>query len=171
MYSKGNQLALIVEANVEDDNRTIRIVTTHLKASKDESGEAVRLHQATELVDHLQRLDRRPTLLAADLNATPTATEGSLYDSTVYPYVAQTYRSSYARVLSRELPYSTWKSRHGRGVVKHTIDYIWYSPPDWRVEAVLDTPSEIDASLLPSYRYGSDHLALVADLSLVERSS
>lgn len=85
--------------------------------------------------------------------------------------------------------WTTWKSRLSKGVekiAKHCIDYIMYQPPsDARVVSekniqkknigiiaknVLDlfADDEISQELLPNAIYPSDHLAIAADLQIVE---
>ena len=64
--------------------------------------------------------------------------------------------------------------RHKEHISKHAVDYIFYSPlrvdhPGFRALSVIDMYDEEDVGrrLLPSSRYPSDHIAIVADLELL----
>jgi len=138
-------------------------------------------------------------ILTGDLNASPTSCStgyGALAYETVkaHPFG---YRSvlnddkpvaSSRSVLGGKSPLSnegkgvwtTWKARNKQGresVVKHCIDYILYVPPATGrstgvvAQSVLDIYSDeyIGADLLPSALYPSDHLAIAADLRVIEK--
>ena len=64
--------------------------------------------------------------------------------------------------------------KHKEHISKHAVDYIFYSPlrvdhPGFRALSVIDMYDEEDVGrrLLPSSRYPSDHIAIVADLELL----
>ena len=123
-------------------------------------------------------------IFTGDLNATPFSED---YPNLTYTVIKQQrngmYRSIYnddfSTVKSGEPVWSTWKARNrGEGVekvVKHCIDYIFYMQNftadgiGVTPRAVLDVIEEknMDAELLPGPNYPSDHLAMVADFSIV----
>ena len=76
--------------------------------------------------------------------------------------------SAYKDVLNQEAEYTTWKFRED-GEHIQTLDYIFYSPDQIRVDAVLDMPTgeQIGEHRLPNLSYASDHFSLVADLRLI----
>jgi len=71
--------------------------------------------------------------------------------------------------LDEDMIWTTWKTRRKKGVeqvVKHCIDYIFYSSPNIQAVSVLGLfeGKDIAPELFPSESYPSDHIALVADL-------
>ena len=76
--------------------------------------------------------------------------------------------SAYKDVLNREVEYTTWKFRDD-GEHIQTLDYIFYSPDQMKVDSVLQMPTgeQIGENRLPSFNYASDHFSLLADLRLI----
>ena len=76
--------------------------------------------------------------------------------------------SAYNEILNKEPDYTTWKYRED-GEHIQTLDYIFYSPEQFRVDAVLEMPTgeQIGENRLPSLSYASDHFSLVTDLRLM----
>ena len=76
--------------------------------------------------------------------------------------------SAYKDVLEHEPNYTTWKFRED-GEHIQTLDYIFYTPDQLCVEAVLDMPTgeQIGENRLPNLAFASDHFSLVADLRLI----
>ena len=76
--------------------------------------------------------------------------------------------SAYNEILNNEPDYTTWKFRED-GEHIQTLDYIFYSPDQIRVDAVLEMPTgeQIGENRLPSLSYASDHFSLVTDLRLM----
>jgi len=177
-----NQLALVGTFSLRQDSQPpsqrrmdFRIAVTHLTAAKSAEVEAMRAEQCRQLLDFLNKSDtadaRRPTIVAADLNAAPS--RGHLaYDSMAYPTMRAALDSAYERVLKAEPEWTTWKTRKGfkAGEVQHTIDYIFVTP-EIQVGRVLLPPEEIGEGRLPCARYPSDHIALAAELYLPRISS
>lgn len=161
-FKNQNQISLI--GVFEWNSKQMIVATTHLKAQKDQNGESIRVAETQELLAYLEsKYATLPIIIAADLNATPTPS--SDYPSLVYPIFQQNqYQSAYATILGQELSYSTWKSRYGQDPIKHTIDYIWCNR-EWQIHGCLDVPQVLDQQLIPSYRYGSDHFALLTEIS------
>lgn len=76
--------------------------------------------------------------------------------------------SAYVDSYNKEPDYTTWKIRED-GEHIQTLDYVFYTPDQLKVEAVLDMPTgeQIGENRLPSLNYASDHFSLVADFKLV----
>ena len=49
---------------------------------------------------------------------------------------------------------------------KDTIDFIFFDPKTLRSEAVLDLPKDLGEGLLPNMVFPSDHMSMVAKLSM-----
>ena len=75
--------------------------------------------------------------------------------------------SAYKDLKNQENEYTTWKFRED-GEHIQTLDYVFYSPEQMKVESVLEMPTgaQIGENRLPSFSYASDHFSLVADLKL-----
>ncbi|KAG5845298.1 hypothetical protein ANANG_G00137320 [Anguilla anguilla] len=134
-----NQVAIVQTLRCRATGRPLRAAVTHLKAR---SG---------------------PLLVCGDFNAEPGEDVYRLFSTS-----GLGLDSAYKRLSAdgrSEPPYTTWKIRPS-GESRHTLDYIWYSRRDLRVDSVLDLPSEeqIGPGRLPSYSYPSDHLSLVCDV-------
>ena len=148
------------------------VAVTHLKASKNAEGEAIRTVQLSELFDRVAAARAGlPCLIALDMNAAPASSACAPYAPSAYPTAlahALGVHSTYATALGAEPAYTTWKIRVGdfkSGEAKHTIDYI-FATTDIAVERVLRMPAEGDvvATRLPGWEYPSDHIALYAAL-------
>lgn len=168
-----NQVALALR--LEDrlaDGKSIAVATTHLKARQGALLSTLRNEQGKDLMAWLERSmngDGGPTpiLLTGDFNADP--------NEPVYATVTSGVKSSSLPRLSSAYPhgaeaeddddFTTWKIRE-TGEQKYVLDYIFHSE-GLEVEAVLQMPSEADVgpARLPSLRFPSDHLSLVADFS------
>jgi hypothetical protein len=63
--------------------------------------------------------------------------------------------------------YTTWKVRAGKEA-KHTIDYIFYRSAQFKVLSFVEMPAEtdIEPNRLPSFKYPSDHMALIGTLAV-----
>ena len=68
----------------------------------------------------------------------------------------------------KSLEYTTWKIRD-TGEQKHILDYILHTPGQIQTLRTLNVPdgNELGAGKLPSTRFVSDHMSLVADISLI----
>merc|ERR1719245_1559649 len=101
------------------------------------------------------------------MNAAPESGKTADYPSEAYPAAINHLigmKSTYHQALGREPVYTTWK-RRGDMEYKHTIDYILISGA-FRVVRVLAPPdeSDVEPERFPSWKYPSDHVALVAEL-------
>ena len=87
---------------------------------------------------------------------------------TFFCFLFSSLSSAYKDVLNREVEYTTWKFRDD-GEHIQTLDYIFYSPDQMKVDSVLQMPTgeQIGENRLPSFNYASDHFSLLADLRLI----
>ena len=77
--------------------------------------------------------------------------------------------SAYYDLKNKENDYTTWTIRED-GEHIQTLDYIFYTPEQMKVESILEMPSgaQIGENRLPNLAYASDHFSLVADLKLID---
>jgi len=169
-YHRKNQLAIGWELRSRSvPSLRLVAVVTHLKAEKSSAGESVRAQEVEELLSWLKLSfgETLPIVMGCDLNATPP-TQSQLYPSQAYKlFQPQIWKSAYCEVVGGQEPaYTTWKIRPGKES-KHAIDYIFYTKRDFDVLRVLSIPEddEVDYCRFPSFRYASDHVALVAELA------
>jgi len=82
--------------------------------------------------------------------------------------------SAYNDVLGKEPEYTTWKLRGNAAnpskplEKKDTIDFIFFDPKTLCSKAVLEVPSakDLGKGLLPNMIFPSDHMSMVAKLSM-----
>lgn len=177
--SKSNQVAILATLRVKGATPIVAAVT-HLAAAKTAEGERVRAQQMQELLRALARRER-PCIVGLDMNATP---DSHTYAAQAYPLAISKnvttgegkdpLRSAYAEVMGAEPRWTTWKKRSGNGKtgeVSHTIDYILISK---QIECtrVLAPPADVDVvpERLPGWSYPSDHVALLAELVIPEKT-
>lgn len=175
---KSNQVAILATLQVCGAVPVVAAVT-HLSAAKTALGEEARSHQMNELLEHLETF-QLPCIVGLDMNAEPANVCGASYPAKAYPLATTKHlcihgtkaplRSAYALAMGKEPNWTTWKRRQGRGKqgeVSHTIDYVLISH-DIRCSRVLLPPADADIvdSRLPGWSYPSDHVALLAELSL-----
>ena len=67
-----------------------------------------------------------------------------------------------------KIDYTTWKIRQS-GEQKHVLDYILHTPGQLETVRTLEIPDgdQIGEARLPSAQFASDHMSLVADISLL----
>ncbi|KAJ3002150.1 UNVERIFIED_CONTAM: hypothetical protein HDU68_006431, partial [Siphonaria sp. JEL0065] len=166
-----NQVAILADLVHVDSGRRLVVVVTHLKAEKSALGESIRLQEAQSLLKELStefQDDRDfPIVIGADLNATPTSQE---YAAQVYPFIEQHplgLKSAYVngKGAEGEPEYTTWKVRKGKES-KHVIDYVFYRGA-LEVVSVLNMPEDVDEDRIPSFRYPSDHFALIVEFEWI----
>ena len=105
--------------------------------------------------------ESRPIILTGDFNAEP--------DEPVYTTMTEDEEMPLVTAYGLEESqsnFTTWKIRE-TGEEKKILDYIFHSP-DLMTLFTLETPTEdqIGEDRLPSLGFASDHLSLVADISL-----
>jgi len=154
-----NQVALILVAELKDVFAgyvpPIVIGTTHLKATKTEAGERFRQREALQFLDSVSKVcdalianERPPALiLTGDFNSMPILRK---YEPLTYRSIKQ-HPLGLRSVLNDDVGstgtsdgevYTTWKARKKGGeesIVKHCIDYIFYSPFRGRDSRLFET--------------------------------
>ena len=143
------------------------VATTHLKAKFGDLRASFRHEQSKDILKWLEAIrGGRPIILAGDLNGLPSESFFStLTSDRDVPLV-----SSYG-VREEEdmvMDYTTWKVRE-TGEQKHILDYILHTPGQLETLRTLNVPDEatVGEDRLPSLRFSSDHMSLVADISLI----
>ncbi|KAJ8269477.1 hypothetical protein COCON_G00120840 [Conger conger] len=167
--AKTNQVAIVQTLRCRATGRPLRAAVTHLKARS--GWERLRSAQGSDLLRSLggeEGNSDAPLVVCGDFNAEPGEDVYRLFSTS-----SLGLDSAYKRLSSdgsSEPPYTTWKIRPS-GESRHTLDYIWYSHQDLRVDAVLDLPTDeqIGPGRLPSYSYPSDHLSLVCDIRFQDK--
>ena len=158
--SETNQVVLALILQHRQTGRQLCAVTTHLKARKGGLLANIREQQGEDLMAWLEEVsDGRSLILTGDFNAEPS--------EPVYQTVTKNKEIKLDSAYDNSsLDYTSWKIRD-TGEEKQVLDYIFHSP-DLRTLRTLDVPSEEDLGeeRLPSLAYASDHLSLVADISL-----
>ncbi|XP_067644369.1 nocturnin isoform X2 [Eurosta solidaginis] len=78
--------------------------------------------------------------------------------------------SNVIKSIQREPPYTTWKIRED-GEECHTIDYVFYSPDQFKIRNCLEFPQddEVGKNRTPSFQYPSDHFSLVCDFEILDK--
>lgn len=119
----------------------------------------LRREQGCDLVGYMKCTvgEKTPFLLCGDLNAPPSEPVHDVLKAAGLESVYQ----------NQEPSYTTWTVRE-TGECVSVLDYMLYSSGSFKVERILQMPSEeeIGFERLPSYKYPSDHFSLVADLVL-----
>ncbi|OQR80520.1 hypothetical protein THRCLA_12005 [Thraustotheca clavata] len=159
-YAQSNQVALIVDLQHKESDQYVRIACTHLKATKNASGEVLREEQAKILC---ASIGSGPIVVCGDFNATPDSHE---YPALAYKAMRNHGFDSAYCIDGKEPEYTTWKVRSEKES-KHTIDYIFYTPSTLQVLGTVNAPVEMEECALPSLRYPSDHIALIAKMQWV----
>ncbi|KAM6971795.1 nocturnin [Aplochiton taeniatus] len=187
MLMPTNQVAVVTTLRCLATGQPLYVATTHLKARS--GWERLRSAQGSDLLRHLQDLPTQspggeqqdsggllagvpsahghgdtPLLVCGDFNASPA--EDVYRRFATSPLGLDSAYKKLSRDGQTEPEYTTWKIR-STGESRGTLDYVWYSKEGFRVEGVLELPTEeqIGPNRLPSYTYPSDHLSLVCDFS------
>lgn len=165
---QSNQVVLSATLRSKKTSKEMVFATTHLKARNGVVMPTLRNEQGKDLMDFLDDQSKgRPIICTGDFNAEPCE---PVYQTmtTPSPKTKTRLSSAYKDVLNQEAEYTTWKFRED-GEHIQTLDYIFYSPDQIRVDAVLDMPTgeQIGEHRLPNLSYASDHFSLVADLRLI----
>lgn len=128
----------------------------------------MRREQGRDLMDFIKLYSGNyPVIITGDFNANPSEpVYQSLIRDDTYP-LDSAYRYLSNKML--EPPYTTWKIREDSEYCQ-TLDYIFFTRNSLKVDSVLQLPTseDIGEGRVPSYRYPSDHFALVADLHITE---
>ena len=159
---ESNQVVLAATLRHRLLQQEICVVTTHLKARRGALLSTLRAEQGGDILSWLAPIaQHRPVIITGDFNAPPSEpVYSTLTSSDKLPLT-----SAYS-LESLQCQWTTWKVRD-TGEEKSILDYIFHSP-GLRTRAVLEPPSqeEVGPDRLPSLSFPSDHLSLVADISL-----
>ena len=158
---QSNQVALMCHLKCKTSGRVFAVCTTHLKARKSPILAAVRDEQGKDLMNFVEHETgtETPFILTGDFNA--EANEP----------VIKRIRSKLSSVYEDHLPAeysspSNWTQRVNEEETKQTVDYIFFQKERMTVRSVLDLYSPDLLTPLPNDQYPSDHLSLVAHLSI-----
>lgn len=159
-----DQIALRITFQIH--SQTFDLIITHLKSEKNNNGEKIRMEQMKYLLENVKTSKRH--IIVGDFNSSPNDTNKN-YPSLVYPLL-NNLKSAYS-TNNIEPSYTTWKIRTNEDEIKHTIDYIMFTPLSIKCLQKLSIPLEkdIDDCRLPSYRYPSDHFSLCIKFELIEK--
>jgi nocturnin len=160
---QSNQVVLCLNLKHDETGQDVYVATTHLKARQGALLSTMRNEQGKDMLDWLAATAAgKPLLLSGDFNADPSE---PVYQSVVH-HAALNLSSAY-QYEAKEDDFTTWKIRE-TGEQKYVLDYIFHTE-FLTPTSVLEMPSEeeIGEDRLPSLRFPSDHLSLVADFSLV----
>jgi len=151
-----NQVAaVLVLEDKENPGESYTVCAAHLKATKDDAGESIRLKQVQVVMEKVKstaaKYSCRASFLCVDLNGIPSG-EAYLKGSTVM-------NSSMPLLMEgKEPPFTTFKKR-GEHETRHTIDYIFFETYmeglDLKPGRYLKIPQDIEPS--PNWTYPSDH--------------
>ena len=196
-YRVGKQVFLIAVLRHRPTGRDIIVSVTHLKAQQSEVNEKIRTLQANELVSEVMQVAKNitqsvsassvggvPILLIGDFNTEPKG-ENMTCIPTIVGEDDQNLRkicSFHPAYIYTTNSYTTWKSR-GEKTVKRVIDYIFHNCRPAASEMsnnvatgmycthTLSIPADddIESSLLPGFRYPSDHLMIAARFQIESR--
>ena len=165
----------------KQSGQEVLVATTHFKAKFGELRASFRMEQSQDILKWLEAIrGGRPIILTGDFNGTPAEKfYSNLTKNRDVPLV-----SSY-KVDNTDLPsddiigcynnddipvmeYTTWKIRES-GEQKHILDYILHTPGRMETLRTLKVPDadDIGENRLPSPQFASDHMSLVADISLI----
>nr|VZH92737.1 unnamed protein product [Spirometra erinaceieuropaei] len=166
----GSRCALVVVLEHIHTGFTVCVVCVHLKAKPEFFD--FRRDEVECLMQHLTGLLRTRKdyglLIAGDFNAEPWEPAIQTLQSSDLG-LASAYASASA---GDEAEFTTWKVRKTEDgsllEVQHTIDYIFYSVATLKLLGIrpIPKPSEIGVGALPSEKFPSDHINLIAYFGL-----
>ena len=149
----------------KESGQEVVVATTHLKAKLEPLRSSFRTEQSRDILGWLDTVrGGRPVILTGDFNGLPSEQfYANLTQSTTVPLV-----SSYKVTGEGKIDYTTWKIRQS-GEQKHVLDYILHTPGQLETVRTLEIPDgdQIGEARLPSAQFASDHMSLVADISLL----
>jgi len=170
-----------------DDFQSFLFTGCHLKSTKAEKGEKMRLDQAKQIMEIAKaEFPNKPMIVGADLNGESKENQTQAHAPQAHPYLLESgLTSAYKDVLGHEPQFTSWKKRvsppktDDDGIFKpskvaefkYAIDFIFKSTAIKTIR-VLAVPNESQFDtddlkiLLPNRKCPSDHLPLVSDLLL-----
>lgn len=167
-YTGSGQAYIVTTLQHMVSKRNVVFGMTHLKAKDGIENEELRVLQATELLQQVQihaaRVSLPAVLVVGDLNSDYShkgcITVQSMLDSELVQGLSSAYPLS-------QHTWTTWKLRADKAI-KAQIDYIFYKGEGLQLQQVLMPPGEqdLEPTLLPGFRYPSDHLAIAGRFEL-----
>jgi len=161
----GTQGFLVNVLREKSSNKSVAVAVVHLKAKRPF---AERRYFQTKsalnvLRSVLEKHPQKPLVWAGDFNGETTEPFHKEIADSSFGFV-----SSYADILGKEPGFTTWKIRPSYEE-KHTIDYIWFTGQNLKVENVLlpMTDEQVPEGRYPSYDHPSDHIALCTDFEFL----
>jgi len=164
-----NQVILGCNLRHRESSKEVCVATTHLKARSGTLLSELRNEQGKDILTWLGTIsENRPVILTGDFNDEPSKPVfKTVTQNTKTPLVSAYRINENCHVNSEDnLEYTSWKIRE-TGEQKHILDYIFHSPCLQAVSTLsMPTELQIGEHRLPSMQFASDHLSLVADLSI-----
>ena len=110
-------------------------------------------------------MEARPLILCGDFNG---SNEEAFYQVVTSEHHLIDAYASYFASVPPDMRWTSWKCRGEEGTpafreMKRRIDYI-FTTPHFLVVKIYAPPSMVDLRSFPSSQYGSDHIAIAADL-------
>lgn len=168
-----SQVYNVVALKPRNGGLALAICGLHLKSTKSQEGEDIRVKQMNEVITLLtERFMHYPVLICGDFNGSLVEMAGKdgedIEPKAVNVAIEAGFRSLYANVAGQDPHYTSWKSRKGK-TFKYTIDYLLGSE-SFSPKAVLGmVPDDlVPAHHFPNFRSASDHLSLVCDVEVTE---
>ena len=165
----------------KQSGQEVLVATTHLKAKFGDLRASFRMEQSQDILKWLEAIrGGRPIILTGDFNGTPSEKfYSNLTKNRDVPLVSS-YKVDDSELRSDDIigcynnddipvmDYTTWKIRES-GEQKHILDYIMHTPGQMETLRTLEVPDaeDVGETRLPSPRFASDHMSLVADISLI----
>jgi mRNA deadenylase 3'-5' endonuclease subunit Ccr4 len=167
-----NQVFILAKFREKASQFEFAVAVTHLKASKDET--ETRKKQVQYLLKQIKDFGVEYVFVLADFNAPAEEeaitqmVEAGFISS--YAYGVKMQRDGNAdniNLVEDEVRYTTWKTRE-KGMIRRTIDFLFYKGPQLTPIAILDVPDEnlADPYGFPSWKYPSDHIALYTEFKI-----
>jgi len=175
-----NQVVIAAILRCKQSGQELLVATTHFKAKFGELRASFRTEQSKDILKWLEAIrGGRPIILTGDLNGPPNEDFYSRLTGDKDVPLMSSYKlntndeeNEDKDVINddkvKSLEYTTWKIRD-TGEQKHILDYILHTPGQIQTLRTLNVPdgNELGAGKLPSTRFVSDHMSLVADISLI----
>lgn len=182
-FDVGSQIYVIAVMKHIASETFIVFAMTHLKSGKGRAVEEIRTEQCRQLLKHVDQVAQStadeldlppsciPIVILGDFNS-DIREENSCINTILSKEQKGTcqMRSAYEINPPPENFFTTWKTR-GTSTAKRVIDYIFFSPGRGiDCTEILDVPKneDMEETLLPGFKYPSDHLAIGATLNILD---
>jgi len=174
-FYQQNQVAILARFRTKQSKREFCVAVTHLKAKREFS--ETRLTEGKELLEAIAKFTFHnhdiPVIICGDFNDIPESPvcgyfRNPISSSLRFLQLKSVQDEIKNRIKDEEL-YSTFKYREKSGLLRLTIDYIWYTSKTLRPSAFLMPPkvSDLPSNGLPATNWPSDHISLLVELYFV----